>query len=262
MPTFIPTDSDFDTIGSKGRKKHVLKKDAFNAFNSSLLGLGELKKESSSTDAIAAIFDLQGFTNFCKQIEPHLSVPLFLSEFLGWLMEALKLEMKRHTYKKGILLWSPLPFLVKFMGDGLLVLWDVSSVEAVKRRNIVVSASIICDNYEKEFLPTIRSKVVEPPPKLRCGLARGTVFSVGDGNDYVGSCINMAARLQKMPGVTFAFNRRGFEFENVSADGFFGGDIIIKQVSIRGIGENELVGILKSEFKSMKAYDRKRYRKV
>ena len=38
--------------------------------------------------------------------------------------------------------------------------------------------------------------VSEPPPVLRCGLARGTVFSVGNRSDFVGSCINMAARLQ------------------------------------------------------------------
>src|SRR4029077_11901818 len=63
------------------------------------------------------------------------------------------------------------------------------------------------------FLSKLRSTMVDPPPVLRCGIARGTVFCVGDGEDYVGSCINMAARLQRLQGISFAFNRRGFDLE-------------------------------------------------
>ena len=262
MPTFKPSKSDHVLAGLQGKKVRVLNRKLYDSFNSSLLGLGELTQTSTSIDAIAAIFDLEGFTNFCKQIEPHLAVPFFLNEFLTWLMEELKSQMTRKEYKEGFQLWSPLPFLIKFMGDGLLVLWDSSMMSDVSRQNVIVSASEICDNYVQKFLKSIKGKVVDPPTALRCGLARGTVYSVGDGNDYVGSCINMAARIQKMPGITFSFNRRGFNLEDSNTDIFFRDDIVVKQVSIRGIGENELIMILKEEFEAMKAGDKKQYRPV
>src|SRR6185503_19067907 len=107
---------------------------AAERFDSSLLGLGDLDEASAATDAIAAVFDLEGFTNFCKQIEPQLSVPLFLSEFLSWLMEDVKNEMVNEVAPEGFSVFSPLPFFVKFMGDGILFLWDSSDMSEANRR--------------------------------------------------------------------------------------------------------------------------------
>lgn len=259
MSTFNPKDSDYPTIDLHGKTLRLLSKDAFAQFDVPLLGLGRLDRQAKATDAIAAVFDLEGFTNFCKQIEPHLSVPLFLGEFLAWLMKQLKEEMVHKRYKTGVRLYSPLPFFVKFMGDGLLVLWNASSMSEVSRRNVIVSVSEICSHYSNSFFPIIKCKVVEPPPRLRCGLARGTVYSVGDDNDYVGSCINMAARLQRIPGVTFAFNRRGFNIDGTGSE-FFEKDVVVRRVSIRGIGENELIAILSTEFEALAPEDKKRFR--
>jgi len=224
------------------------------------LGLGDISKQSAPTDAIAAVFDLQGFTNFCKQIEPHLSVPRFLNEFLGWLLNQIKQEMTEKQHDAGVQLYCPLPFLIKFLVDGLLVLWDSSAMSNTARRNVIVSGTEICEAYAKSFFPTISKEIVDPPPVLRCGMARGTVYSVGDGNDFVGSCINMAARLEKLSGVTFAFNKRGFDLKDPDANEFFATGIVVKKVAIRGIGSGELIGILKQEFESMKSADRKQFR--
>ena len=68
----------------EGRRTRLLTTPAFDRFNPSILGLGSLNSVAAATDSIAAIFDLAGFTNFCKQIEPHLSVPVFLNLFLDW----------------------------------------------------------------------------------------------------------------------------------------------------------------------------------
>jgi hypothetical protein len=168
----------------------------------------------------------------------------------------------KEEHAEGVTLWNPLPFFVKFMGDGLLVLWDASTMGASGRRNVIVSGMQICQEYANDFVPTVRSKVVDPPLILRCGLARGTVYSVGDGNDYVGSCINMAARLQKLPGVTFGFNRRGIDLEDPARNDFFKNEIVVKQVSIRGIGENELIALLKTEFEVLKSEDKRIFRDV
>lgn len=259
MRTYAVSNGDFARVEIDGEKRRLLTREAFDRFNPSLLGLGTLTSEAIATDSIAAMFDLDGFTTFCKQIEPHLSVPVFLSAFLEWLMSQIKTEMTHEEYPEGIALWGPLPFFVKFMGDGLLVLWDVSRSDDNARRNIIVTAREICLRYRTEFFPRIESVVSDPPPVLRCGLARGTVFSVGNRSDFVGSCINMAARLQKLPGVTFAFNRRGIKTDDPAAAEFFRQEIVVKRTSVRGIGDNELVCMPAFEFDAMPAEDRARY---
>src|ERR1700675_3789490 len=110
MSTFKVENTDYVTAEIEGRKRRLLTRDAFERFNPSILGLGKLTSAAESTDSIAAFFDLESFTTFCKQIEPHLSVPVFLSEFLGWLMNQIKAEMMHQEYDEGISLWGPLPF--------------------------------------------------------------------------------------------------------------------------------------------------------
>lgn len=258
MPRFTVPPSEFRVVEYGGKKRKVISKAAFDSFTIKVLGLGDVSTPSEPTDAIAAVFDLGGFTNFCKQIEPHLSVPFYLNAFLTWLMGQLREEVLQAELKEGMRLWCPLPFFVKFLGDGLLVLWNSDEMSDVARRNVLIEMQNICTGYTEEFLPTLRGKIVEPPPQLRCGVARGTVFSVGEGQDYVGSCINMAARVQKLPGISFCFNRRGFEIEGNVAEFFK--DIVVKQVSIRGIGEHELVCLLRPEAESLSAKDKKIYK--
>lgn len=260
MPTFRLNLGDSKTVDDGDANVEMLTKAAYDRFNASILGLGDIKRESVATDAVAAVFDLEGFTNFCKQIEPQLSVPLFLSQFLDWLLDDIKAEMTQKVLPTGALLWCDLPFFIKFMGDGLLVLWDSSKATEIERGNIVLSVSQICVHYRTRFLPKIRSKVVAAPPVLRCGLARGTVFSVGNGQDFVGSCINMAARLQKIPGLSFVFNRRGFDLEGPDASEFFKKEIAIKRVTVRGIGDDELIAILKTELAAMPPPERAQFR--
>lgn len=260
MSTFVPKPNDYSMVEISGKKKRLLAQTVYDAFDASLLGLGDITKASVTTDAVAAVFDLQGFTHFCKQIEPRHSVPSFLSAFLNWLLERLKAEMTQEKHGAGVKLWCPLPFFVKFLGDGLLVLWDASQTNVIGRRNIIGSAWEICRAYGRDFLPTIQKKVVDPPRILRCGVARGDVYSVGDGNDFVGSCINMAARLEKLGGTTFAFNVRGFDLENEAPAEFFRKNIVVKKIAIRGIGDGELVAILKSEYEAMKAVDKKPFK--
>lgn len=50
----------------------------YKRFNYKVLGLGDISLPSQQREAVAAVFDLTGFTNFCKQVDPHLCVPTFL----------------------------------------------------------------------------------------------------------------------------------------------------------------------------------------
>ena len=87
MTIFIPGKDDFVIVETKDGKKKGLKKDVFDNYSPSILGLGDVKKEATAISSIVAIFDLKGFTTFCKQMEPELSVPIFLSAFLDWIFK-------------------------------------------------------------------------------------------------------------------------------------------------------------------------------
>jgi len=259
MPLFKLDDKPFTKIKDKvGKDITVIKKDAFEKFNPSVLGLGDITKKSTATDAIAAVFDLQGFTNFCKQIEPQLSVPLFLTLYLDWIFKTIRKESCEVVYADGVCLWHDLPFLTKFMGDGLLVVWNTQNMDEIQQHNLIVTLHAICSKYKKLFLPMVRKKVCDPPEALRCGVAKGTVYSVGNGNDFVGPCINLAARLQKLDMFTFAFSRRGFNPEEEFAEKVLP-EWILKKVSIRGMGDGELIYIRKDEYDKATPETKKKY---
>jgi hypothetical protein len=85
MPSFqLPPDSFFDYQDGE-TKRRAITKSAFDKFNPSVLGLGDITRESVQKTAVVALFDLQDFTNFCKQMDPQLSVPIYLSGFLSWI---------------------------------------------------------------------------------------------------------------------------------------------------------------------------------
>jgi hypothetical protein len=155
--------------------------------------------------------------------------------------------------------WHSLPFFMKFMGDGLLALWETNGMHPNAQHNMIFSCENILGAYKSEFVPEMQRKVTDVPPILRCGIAKGTVFSVGNGEDYVGSCINVATRLQKLVGLPIAFGRRGFEPE----ERWEPSDVkrwILKKVSIRGIGDGELVYVRKLDLKRLPPEDQELFK--
>lgn len=232
----------------------------FKKFNPRLLGLGDIGLPSNQVEALAAVFDLSGFTKFCNQVDPHLSVPEYLSSFLDWLFGSIKKELVIKQYPQKVALWAELPFLAKFMGDGALFLWDTRNMDEELICNVVAVLYDICDAYKNKFYVKERKKVSEPPQQLRCGIARGQVYSIGNGQDYVGPCINIASRLQKLSFLTFCFSRRGFDIKK-HMDKFYHNKFIEKCVTIRGIGENELIWIDKKEFNQLPDEEKELFRK-
>ena len=259
MPAFnLPSGSTVVVPTDEGDVRRLTRK-GFESFNSAVLGLGDIKTPSVSKPAIAAYFDLQGFTFFCKQIEPHFFVPVYLGAFLDWIFKSIREETAWETEDEYVQLYHPLPFFTKFMGDGILVLWDTTNMHPTSQHTVIQSCRNIVIEYEISFLPTMRRKVVDPPPMLRCGIAKGTVYSVGNGEDFVGSCINFSARLQKFANLPIAFSRRGFEPEAVWPAEILA-NWVLKQISIRGIGENELVYVHKEDFEMLSEHDKKLFR--
>jgi hypothetical protein len=256
MATFKITKDDFVVLKKEKGPVKLLKKEKFDSFNQDILGLGEIETKSKQVNALSVIFDLEGFTNFCKQIDPQLAVPEFLSEFLGWLFGRVKMELIENSYPEGYRTYADPPFLSKFMGDGVLFLWDTEEISETEIQNIVVSMKYICDDYKKDFLPRMKDKITTPPSKLRCGIARGAIYSVGNGNDFVGPCINMSARLQKLNSLTFCFSRRGI---NTSTNEWFAENITTMSTDIRGIGASELVCMLTEEYKALPKFDKDKF---
>jgi hypothetical protein len=190
-----------------------LRKGVFQRFNSSLLGLADILDNNETFDGLAVILDLKDFTGFCDQRDPHLIVPEFLEEFLNWLFARIAKELLDREEGVEVVLWSHLPIFGKFLGDGVLLLWDVTSITRESRRNIVQAFDVICSDYEKVFLKQIKGSFTRPPSKLRCGMAQGQVTSIANGQDYTGLCINIASRLQKLGegAFSFAFAKGGLD---------------------------------------------------
>ena len=97
----IDLEEQYKIVSVEGEQKQIklltLSRQEFDKFNPDVLGLGDISSRSTQVEALAAIFDLSGFTNFCGQVDPHLAVPEYLSRFLDWLFS----EIKQGLLKEG-----------------------------------------------------------------------------------------------------------------------------------------------------------------
>ena len=220
-----------------------------------LLGLGNIGARSRQIHVIAIVFDLAGFTRFCSQADPHLSIPMFLKEFLKWLFESIKSGLEVERFEQGVRLYSDLPFFAKFTGDGVLFLWDTKDMDIVKICNIVAMMGFISDRYRDDFAPSMKKHLTNMPESIRCGVARGLVCSVGNGKDYVGPCINLATRLQKLSNLGSCCSKKGIDMDRGMTKAV-AGIHTVKIVKIRGIVGDELVIVRKKEFRELSEEDK------
>ncbi len=244
-------DAEYGRAVLDGGSFTTLKRAGFEAFAPPILGLGDISTDAKVINALAAVFDLEGFTSFCGQPDPHLVIPEFLDDFLSWLFDAVGDRFKKGEQDETAFLWSSLPFLAKFMGDGVLFLWDTDQAGGLSGvGNIVVCVHDVCTQYSSEFLKSTSGAYSRTPTRLRAGVARGQVFAIGDGNDCVGPCINIASRLQKLGSLPFAISRRGFNPEKC-LDQTVEKSIVVLKTPIRGVGDDETIIAYKSDFDAL-----------
>jgi class 3 adenylate cyclase len=249
-----------DKPGSEFTYNSLTKKN-YNSFNSLILGLGNISQNGEYIQSLAAFYDLEGFTSFSNQIDSHLVIPEFLQRYIDWLFRTLAEKFKRRESRGRVTIWGSLPFFTKFLGDGILLLWDTTYGNShADLTNIISILEEVTTEYQTEFLPIIKTHVSHPPSKLRCGIARGQLISIGNGNDYVGSCINLASRLQKLSKLTIAISRRGFDMSLIPPDAMNPKEFVLKKVELRGIGDEELVYIRQREFRQLPPSERKLFR--
>jgi len=254
-------DFKYGVVESGRYRYYSLTKRDFKSFNPDILGLGDISQDGKYVQAIAAFYDLEGFTSFSNQVDSHLVIPEFLQRFIDWLFASLAEKFKKSQTDKAITIWGSLPFFTKFLGDGILFLWDTAySSTNTDITNIIQILDEITNEYQTNFLPEIKKHVSKPPLKLRCGVARGQIISIGDDRDYVGSCINIAARLQKLSQLTFAISRRGLDLSQVSGANSYWQEFILKKVELRGIGDEELVYVKRREFRRLPTGERRLFK--
>ncbi len=225
---------------------------AFNNFNPAMLNLGDLSQPSQEREALTAVFDLTGFTSFCNQVDAYLAIPRFLSSYLDWFFVSIRERLVERTAGRSTTIWAELPMQVKFMGDGLLIIWNARRLSEAQICRLTVTLYDICRAYRTEFYPRIAETIERPPRLLRCGLARGRLFTVGNGHDFVGHCLNAASRLSNLHGLSFAFPNRGFPVRNYLLDEYLR-VFVPKYVAVRGVGDNELVWVVRREFEALPA---------
>ena len=238
----------------------IVNADIFDKFNSSILHLGDLKTPCQEKEAVAAVFDLSGFTNFCNQVDAYLAIPSFLNSYYDWFFNSVVYGLTDDEGDSSRF-WAELPILVKFLGDGLLVVWNAQRMNDEQICRLAATLYKICYAYQGDFYPQIKMSVNKPPSILRCGMARGKVFSIGNGNDYIGHCINSASRLSNLSPLTFCFPHRGFPVQEALSPQY-AQLFVPKYVSIRGVGDNEMIWVVKEEFNKLTEKQKMQFRSV
>jgi class 3 adenylate cyclase len=220
-------------------------------FNVALLELGDVGEKAKISNVLAAVFDLEGFTTFCSQPDAQPILPRYLNSFLVWLFSTIRSSVVQGKTARKAHLYSPLPFFGKFTGDGVLFLWTTKDFGTkAKMGNAVVNLMNICSKYESEFLKKAAAKFPNPPGRLRVGIAQGDVSSIGGGRDYVGSCMNTAARLQKLASLSFALHKTGFDLETCFSERTRR-KLCVAKTALRGIGDDELVIVPRAEVEAL-----------
>jgi class 3 adenylate cyclase len=226
-----------------------------------MLELGDINAPCREKEAVAAVFDLTGFTAFCNQVDSYLVIPKFLNDFLEWFFSNIRKRITEKDYGDHSTLWTGLPIMVKFLGDGLLVLWDAQKMTEEQICQLAGTLHKVCCAYRTEFYPRISMAVNKPPATLRCGVARGKVYGIGNDKEYVGHCINNATRLSRLSFLTFCFPHRGFQVrEHMPAQ--FRQVFVPKYVSIPGVGDNELVWVVSEEYSRLPEKNRDMFRSL
>jgi hypothetical protein len=239
----------------------LLDNNTIKKFNPSMLELGDISAPCREKEAVAAVFDLTGFTTFCNQVDAYLAIPRFLNDFLEWFFSNIRQKITQEDLGDRSVLWTGLPVMVKFLGDGLMVLWDARKMSEDQICRLAGVLYTICQAYRTDFYPYISRAVNKPPSILRCGVARGKIFSIGNDKEYVGHCINNASRLSRLGSLSFCFPHRGFQVQEYMPQEYR--QIFVpKYVTLRGIGANELIWIVRDEYNNLPQKNREMFRSI
>jgi class 3 adenylate cyclase len=159
---------------------------------------------SHPQNAIALVYDLEGFSNFFNQPD----VQEYIPAFLNIISESVSTCLFGGTaYWQDNAKYPPLsstPIHEKFMGDGGLYIFTPDGLTDF-REGFPVTLCNRLYMLRKNFHHVVQKctdtvPVFGIPKKIRFGLARGSVYELsshhGAQSEYIGFCINLSSRLQ------------------------------------------------------------------
>ena len=261
MQAFRLADSDYIEMmsGVVNKKYFGIRQESYDKYSPELIGLGNLTIESKPFLGVCAFFDLEGFTHFTEQRDSELAIPKYMNAFLHWFFVSVKAGSIHEKTNDGYLLWHKFPIMLKFLGDGFMIIWDTVGLTQFEETNIIGSCQDICQKYNSDFLKTILGQVADAPTRLRCGIAKGKILTIGNGDDFIGPVVNLAARLQKLETFTFAWATKGIDLDDPTKNAVKRKWIHVN-VPIRGMDHTENVYVSRQELENIGNPEEKRIR--
>jgi class 3 adenylate cyclase len=167
------------------------------------------KSAERPSTGLALVFDISGFTNFFNKPDIQDYITDYINNIIDcvetciWGGEVFWIEVG--SVDRELPPMSVRPSLRKFLGDGMLYVWENTEEEKLDRIefNVILLNRLwnIHNNFSKiNKLLRDQMPIAELPKQLKFGLAQGTVYKLteNDGSiDYIGPCINLASRLVK-----------------------------------------------------------------
>lgn len=213
---------------------------------------------------LALIFDLSGFSNFFNKPDLH----FYITKYINHIIESVEICLYggEHYWLPKIQSTTPLsikPSMRKFLGDGILYVWENDANNTIGNDDFKQSLLNGLWNLQTNF-SQVNKKLFEEiptadlPKSIKFGIAQGTVYKLieEDGSlDYIGPCINLAARLVKYCSeINFICSARvDLDKKLIGKHGYF--KIIAKELKSF---ENEIVIIDQNDYKRISAADKKR----
>jgi len=215
-------------------------------------------KASYPKNAVALLYDLEGFSRFFNQPDVQDYVPTFLNH----VSSAIGVNLfggEAYWVEEGAMI-DPLQLEVaheKFTGDGALYIllppagasdFPPGTLQHLCNRLWTLKSQFeMVVNRALEMVP-----VVELPRKVRFGLSRGSVYELRTsdpgGSEYIGFSINLASRLQKYcPELGFIASARLMLMDrDIAKHGF----VKVVATQLRGF-QDEIVLIDRVEFEAL-----------
>jgi hypothetical protein len=131
-------------------------------------------------EVLALIIDIRGFSIFCE--EPNIESP-----YTCGLMSAFYHMVNRSLQRFP-------PEMTKFLGDGVLAIWETSPADREIAVKVALQAALSLRNqwHKVQDHPRFSHGA---PKALGAGISFGLAAHLEVGNDYIGRPINIASRL-------------------------------------------------------------------
>jgi class 3 adenylate cyclase len=145
-----------------------------------------------NVNVVALIFDLRKSTQWVHEVHGNIQVINFMNDLRDWILEKSRKIM--NLFKK--------PKLLKFLGDGYLIIWEQEGLADELNQAVAFSCSI-CNEYNqfRDQLINTRKFASNLPSHVGIGIDFGTALKLTHENgsyDYISSSINNASKFQLM----------------------------------------------------------------